>query len=750
MRAVLLASTLFVCLACQPEVVVNEVTSFIATPSLILRGESTTLEWKSTGAAGCRIEPGLGEVAASGSLLVKPTESTLFSIFCNNANKTVNVFVDIPVVIESFSVTPESTLLDGTVTLSWNTSGASGCILNPGNEQVEFVGSKSQVLPQTTTFSLTCTGPAGPAKKQVTATAIQPQTIDTPTGLAFTVFDGSLELRWTQTSGSANVYFASAAGITKTNVSSLPAGQLFSKATSPLKISGLQNGTAYYARVLAVSGTLESTLSPEVSGTPVGAPELNDPYFAEQWHLGGTSNPNHINVTSLWSAGIKGAGVFVAVVDEGVDLNHEDLAANVASGRSFDYLGNAPLRLAEHGTSVAGLIAARDFNGKGVRGVAPRANIASFNLLQDLTSANEYDSMVRLKALTSVSNNSWGDAEDGTGLLDKPDVRWLQGVTEGATTGRNGKGIVYFWAAGNGGDFADVDDSNFDGQANSRFVFSIAGVGADGIKAGYSEAGANVLVTAPTEGDTGPALTTTDITGNLGYNAANTSGEHRDKSYTKTFNGTSGATPVAAGVGALILGVRPELSWRDVRRVLAYSAKKNDPNDGDWVNNGAGLHVNHKYGYGAVDAANAVMVARNLQLAGGEVSFAPLAVSTSLAIPDNGSAVASTISVSGSGIGKLEFVEITLSLDHVRSGDVEIVLSKPGAVSDVLHPQHTCIADMVTMEEKCSVITNFTFGSARHIDEPADGVWTLTLKDKRAGITGRLTNWKMKFYGRNQ
>ena len=64
---------------------------------------------------------------------------------------------------------------------------------------------------------------------------------------------------------------------------------------------------------------------------------------------------------------------------------------------------------------------ARDVNGVGGRGVAPRVTLVSYNFLQDSTSSAELDAMVRGKATNMVSSNSWGDADDGTGLLSAPE-----------------------------------------------------------------------------------------------------------------------------------------------------------------------------------------------------------------------------------------------------------------------------------------------------------------------------------------
>ena len=102
--------------------------------------------------------------------------------------------------------------------------------------------------------------------------------------------------------------------------------------------------------------------------------------------------------------GILGAGINVAVVDSGLDSDHEDLSANVETTRNHNYLirdGGDTTGIynsnSSHGTAVAGIIAARD-NGLGVRGVAPRATIYGYNLLRDRTDGNTADAMKRKPA----------------------------------------------------------------------------------------------------------------------------------------------------------------------------------------------------------------------------------------------------------------------------------------------------------------------------------------------------------------
>ena len=138
-------------------------------------------------------------------------------------------------------------------------------------------------------------------------------------------------------------------------------------------------------------------------------PQISDPLYSCQWHLNSRGS-GHVNVEAAWAQGVTGEGVNVAVVDDGMYHTHEDLRDNVDSSRNHDYTGNGDIYrpLEHHGTHVAGLIAARD-NGIGVRGVAPRATIYGYNYLAgDPTYLNTVDAMTRNRAVTAVSNNSWG------------------------------------------------------------------------------------------------------------------------------------------------------------------------------------------------------------------------------------------------------------------------------------------------------------------------------------------------------
>lgn len=490
-----------------------------------------------------------------------------------------------------------------------------------------------------------------------------------------------------------------------------------------------------------------------------------DPLFSDQWHLknngllGGTVGED-INMTPVWQAGNKGEGVVVAVVDDGLDQGHDDLISNLLAGQSYNYADGSTNIIgtgsdSKHGTSVAGIIAAAELNSKGGKGVAPKAKLVGFNLIAgaNSTTLNQADAATR-NSNVSVSNNSWGPP-DGYGTFIDSSLLWKTAITDGVTNGRSNKGIVYVWAAGNGGisQLGIVDNSNYDGYANYYGVMAVAAIGDNGTKANYSEKGANIWISAPSQGTTGKAITTTDLTSTRGYNDGTSSDNYLQQNYTNTFNGTSASTPMVSGVAALILKANPNLTWRDVRIIMAKSARKNHPTDTDWVQNDAldpvgGYHVNHKYGFGAVDASAAVTMAQtwvNVGTLKVETHSFPMAA-TPLADGD-GTIHSITGTVAGSTISKIEYVEIKVDIVDADWGNLVIILDRTTGpdTSSKLSEAHLCIAQSI----HCLISDNtWRFGSARHLGEVADGDWTLRISDAFPdGFTGEWTGWSLTFYG---
>jgi proprotein convertase subtilisin/kexin type 2 len=516
-----------------------------------------------------------------------------------------------------------------------------------------------------------------------------------------------------------------------------------------------------------------------------------DPYFNLQWHLentgqlGGDSGED-INVKPVWSGGNKGEGVTISIVDDGLDINHEDICENILYGQSYNFSDgttNPGTTSTNHGTRVGGVIAARDLNDLGGKGVAPRANLVGSNFLKDgnSTTTNLSTALNRNVSDYSVISNSWGSS-DNKGQFYPPPSKFSDILNTGINSGRKGKGIVYVWAAGNGGRVRD--EANYDGIVNMFPVMSICAVGDDGVRAIYSEKGANLWVCAPSEGDSGVAIMTTknnqssesnnftngfnefgkdenetlpsrgesdleDVSENLMDNLIKT--DFDSTNYTKTFNGTSASAPMVSGVAALVLKANPNLSWRDVKIILAKTARKNDPSNTDWAVNGGNFNINHSYGFGVVDAEEAVKLAPNFNSVGTLVTKTyQSTVSRSLL---DGATQTNTISISDSQINYIEYVEITVTINHSDWGELKIELDRTSEFStyNKLSSFHYCLNDKSAVTN-CKVQGDpqnvWTFGSARHLGESANGNWRLSISEIAGSYTnGQWLSWSLKIYG---
>jgi len=524
-------------------------------------------------------------------------------------------------------------------------------------------------------------------------------------------------------------------------------------ATGRLTVASVNVGGTTYTDVVVAIGSVISVGSagPVTDFTP------NDPLFVDQWHLrntgqvgpGGVAGKSgeDLNVSMAWNYA-TGTGVRIAVVDDGVDIGHEDL--NIVPGKSWDYRVNAygdpSSSKSPHGTSCAGLAAAKGHNGIGVTGVAFRSQVVGYNLLSATTGDFGADAVIKDLADNHIYTNSYGSA-DSNGQMAPSDEAWRDAIDTGTRNGRGGKGAVYTWAAGNG---APEDRTDYDGQANYQGVLAIGALNTQGERSSYSEPGANLLVMAfGGEFCAQHTTTTLDVSGADGYNNGTSSPDDYagNPNYTRCMNGTSAATPQVAGVAALMLETNPNLGWRDVRAILAKTARKNDPGNDDWINNAAGLSVNHNYGYGAVDATAAVAAARTWQNLPAQKT-ASSTQGTGGVIADNAAALTRTLTLSGTGIAKLEFVDLFVDIDHPEIGDLEIILTSPsGTPSTVSVPRECKDADGKVVTCGSALKGGFRFGIVRLMDEVANGTWRLSVRDATAGNTGSLVNWSIKAYG---
>lgn len=309
----------------------------------------------------------------------------------------------------------------------------------------------------------------------------------------------------------------------------------------------------------------------------------NNPYYGSQWYLKNNSYYGglDINVESAWQL-IKGKNtVTVSVLDTGVDLQHEDLANSLLQGMTVgDSIGyGAPKNWTKsdskgHGTCCAGIIGAID-NNVGIMGVASGIRILPVNIAPyPCSSENQYGFASHFEKAQAIL---WAYPKS-----DILSCSWKCGpskmieyaITEARKKGRNGKGTIVVFAAGN-----DTSAVAFPGTVDG--VLTVGAIERNGSKCTFSNTGSSLDLVA-----FGWDITTTDVTGSLGYTA---------NGYFWGFNGTSAACPQVAGVAALMLSANPNLSEETVKQYLKETARDLGEKGRDDL-----------YGYGLIDAQKAV------------------------------------------------------------------------------------------------------------------------------------------------
>lgn len=400
---------------------------------------------------------------------------------------------------------------------------------------------------------------------------------------------------------------------------------------------------------------------------------IRDPIFADQWHLFNTIQLGHdVNVTGVWTQGITGHNATVVMVDDGIDMDSEDIKDNYFAEGSYDFNDHTDEprpRLSDdrHGTRCAGEIAAVKNGVCGV-GVAYNAKIGGLRILSAVISdEDEAVAMNYAYQRNQIYSCSWGPPDDGRSM-EAPGILIKKAIVNAIQNGRQGKGTIYVFAAGNGA--RSGDNCNFDGYTNSIYSITVGAIDRKGLHPYYSEECSAQLVVTYSSGS-GDAIHTTDVGAN------ECSSNH---------GGTSAAAPLGAGIFALALSVRPELSWRDLQSILVQTAVPVNEHE-VWDKTYIGKKFSHTYGYGKLDAYAVVEAAKSVELLKPQAWYSSPWLHVKRKIPQGVEGLLSSFTVTQEALRKanlerIEHVTVTMNVNHTRRGDISVDLRSPtGAVS---------------------------------------------------------------------
>ncbi|GAB4530325.1 MAG: hypothetical protein Tsb0014_12930 [Pleurocapsa sp.] len=302
---------------------------------------------------------------------------------------------------------------------------------------------------------------------------------------------------------------------------------------------------------------------------------------------------------------------------------------------------------------------------------------------------------------------------------DEP-ITPIDRIANGIENGRGGLGDIHIYGAGDDGE--NGGNVNYDPLVNSRYTIAVGEIDDKGVKTISSNIGASLLVAA----------------------------NGKDN-----LTGTSAAADLVSDVTDLMLEVNPNLTWRDIQYILVGTAKQNDPNHPDWINNGAGDLVNHNYGFGAIDAEAAIVNADNWQSLKSGVSYATEEESFSGLISSRVSNPATPLgttdyfSIPEEENFYIEWVEVVITPSTLSSSnpdaldpDVELILTSPSGTKSILSQNPSGVFDIAN--------NSWTLTTARHWGESSKGRWTLTATHADSTTEEKIDidfNWQLKFYG---
>lgn len=470
-----------------------------------------------------------------------------------------------------------------------------------------------------------------------------------------------------------------------------------------------------------------------------------DPLFIYQWYVINQRSDimGDINARKTLAKGYSGKGVHVGVVDDFANASHEDL--NIIESYNPDSRS-----IDSHGTAVAGIIGASAYNGLGVRGIAYGASLHNYD--RNTAGAEHWQKITGSSTLNpnsaqvDIFNFSFGAVEQGA------TAEYGKILGYGVANHRGGKGAIYVAGAGNSGDNDAVQLHNVNWGV---YPINVSGLNPlTNTKIDYSSIGSGLWLTAysrPTAG--------TDNTVNNSTNGLATTGLGNSEYI--GFSGTSGSAPIISGAIALILEANASLTWRDVRYILAKTARQVDADIAPatrliggveyttrlpWTTNAAGYDFHEWYGFGLIDVDSAVEMAENyatntysvlynanyIDLVTSDTWHSSETLSPALNInPQDGNGVSRTITIAQNI--SIESLEVFIDTINDDAGDFSIKLTSPAGTIAIIAPIN-------------NNSNNHQMSANNFFGENSLGDWTIELVNVITRAEA-LSGWRLRFFG---
>lgn len=453
---------------------------------------------------------------------------------------------------------------------------------------------------------------------------------------------------------------------------------------------------------------------------------FNDELWPKQWYLHDVRNNKNfsqmnMHITPVWDMGYTGKGIVLSVLDDGIEWNHTDLIQNYDDKASWDLNDNDPdpfprydpIDSNKHGTRCAGEIAMVANNFKCGVGVAFNSKIGGIRMLDGLlTDIGEGLSLTFNINHIDIFSSSWGPTDDGE-KVDAPGRIASEALEKGITKGRKGKGVIYIWAAGNGGMWAD--NCNCDGYVSSIYTISIGSANQYGQRTYYSETCASTIASTYSSGNNNQEqkISTT----------------HLRNECTTEHSGTSASAPLAAGIVALVLEANPNMTWRDVQHLIIWTAEVLPLIDNKgWKINSAGLMYNSVFGFGLMNAEAMVKSALSWENVP-QKTVCNVITYTKLPLPlTSNKSIEIFFRTDGcknttNEVNYLEHVQVIVSVDYTLRGALDIYLISPTGTETVLLTRRP-------KDTSKEGFKNWKFLSLHLWGENPNGVWKLVIRDK--------------------